>query len=153
MEQKGFLALLGIIVSFIANSISIPMIILLILMLLDYILGITAAIKLEAKFDKKKALWGIVKKIGYAIVIILALLADLLIMQGIESMGWDLPYKAIFAIAATIYFCGLEFFSGCGHLLTLGVPVPQFLIKFGQFLKEKAEDSMDKGSDNDEDVQ
>jgi len=153
MEQKGFIALFSIVLGFIANSISIPMIILLILMVLDYILGITAAIKQESKFDKKKAIWGIVKKVGYAVVILLALLADLLIMQGIESIGWELPYKAIFAITATIYFCGLEFFSGCGHLLTLGVPVPQFLIRFGDFLKEKAEGSMDKGSGSNEDNQ
>lgn len=143
MEQKGFLALLSIVVGFIANSISIPMIILLILMLSDYILGITAAVKSEKKFEKSIALWGIVKKIGYAIVILFAILIDLLISQGMVALQWDLPYKPVFAIVTTIYFCGLEFFSGCGHLITLGVPVPKFLVKFSNFLKEKSEDVMD----------
>lgn len=151
MEQKGFIALCSIVVGFIANSISIPMVILLILMLSDYILGITAAVKAEKKFDKSIALWGIVKKIGYAIVILFAILIDLLISQGMTALEWDLPYKPVFAIVTTIYFCGLEFFSGCGHLITLGVPVPNFLIKFSNFLKDKAEDVMDvadeKGSD------
>lgn len=149
-QQKGFLALCSIVVGFIANSISIPMIILLILMLSDYILGITAAIKAERKFDKSIALWGIVKKIGYAIVILFAILVDLLISQGIAALNWDLPYKPVFAIVTTIYFCGLEFFSGCGHLITIGVPVPKFLVKFSEFLKNKAEDVMDvekQGSD------
>lgn len=151
MEQKGFIALCSIVVGFIANSISIPMVILLILMLSDYILGITAAVKAEKKFDKSIALWGIVKKIGYAIVILFAILIDLLISQGMTALEWDLPYKPVFAIVTTIYFCGLEFFSGCGHLITLGVPVPNFLIEFSNFLKDKAEDVMDvadeKGSD------
>jgi toxin secretion/phage lysis holin len=143
MEQKGFLALVSIVIGFIANSISIPMIILLILMILDYVLGITASVKEERKFDKRIALWGIVKKIGYAVVILFAILVDLLISQGIVALQWDLPYKPIFAIVTTIYFCGLEFFSGCRHLITLGVPVPDFLMKFSNFLKEKSEDVMD----------
>ena len=151
MEQKGFLALCSIVVGFIVNSISIPMIILLILMLSDYTLGITASVKAERKFEKSIALWGIVKKIGYAVVILFAILIDLLISQGMAALDWDLPYKPVFAIVTTIYFCGLEFFSGCGHLLTLGVPVPKFLIKFSNFLKNKAEDVMDvteeQGSD------
>ena len=143
MEQKGFLALVSIVIGFIANSISIPMIILLILMILDYVLGITASVKEERKFDKRIALWGIVKKICYAVVILFAILVDLLISQGIVALQWDLPYKPIFAIVTTIYFCGLEFFSGCRHLITLGVPVPDFLMKFSNFLKEKSEDVMD----------
>lgn len=142
MEQKGFLALIGIVVSFIANSISIFMIILLVLMLSDYFLGITAEIKKGSKFDKKKALWGIVKKIGYGIVILFAIMADLMILQGIQALGWDMPFKAIFAVASTIYFCGLEFFSGCRHLSTIGVPVPKFLLNFAKFLSTKAEDVM-----------
>lgn len=146
-HEKGFVALVSIVIGFIANSISIPMIILLILMLLDYVLGITAAIKEEQKFNRSIALWGIVKKIGYAVVILFAILIDLLISQGIDTLNWDLPYKPVFTIVTTIYFCGLEFFSGCGHLITLGVPVPNFLVKFSNFLKEKSEDVMDQGSE------
>lgn len=143
MEQKGFLALVSIVIGFIANSISVPMVILLVLMILDYILGITASIKEQRKFDRSIALWGIVKKIGYAIVILFAILIDLLISQGIDALNWDLPYKAIFAIVTTVYLCGLEFFSGCRHLITLGVPVPAFLVKFSEFLKDKSEKVMD----------
>jgi len=143
MEQKGFLALVSIVIGFIANSISVPMVILLALMILDYILGITASIKEQRKFDRSIALWGIVKKIGYAIVILFAILIDLLISQGIDALNWDLPYKAIFAIVTTVYLCGLEFFSGCRHLITLGVPVPAFLVKFSEFLKDKSEKVMD----------
>jgi len=149
-HEKGFVALVSIVIGFIANSISIPMIILLILMLLDYVLGITAAIKEEQKFNRSIALWGIVKKIGYAVVILFAILIDLLISQGIDTLNWDLPYKPVFTIVTTIYFCGLEFFSGCGHLITLGVPVPKFLVKFSNFLKKKAEDVIevkDQGSE------
>lgn len=148
MEEKGFLALFSIVLGFIANSISIPMIVLLVLMILDYILGITAAIKSERKFDKSIALWGIVKKIGYAVVILFAILIDLLLSQGITELNWDVPYKPIFAIVTTIYLCGLEFFSGCKHLITLGVPVPKFLIKFSNFLTTKSESAMDPGGDN-----
>ena len=147
MEQKGFLALFSIVIGFVANSISVPMVILLVLMILDYVLGITAAIKEEQKFDKSIALWGIVKKIGYAVVILFAILVDLLISQGIDILNWELPYKPIFAIMATIYFCGLEFFSGCRHLITIGVPVPQFLIKFSGFLKSKSEKTLELDGD------
>lgn len=149
MEQKGFLALVSIVVGFIANSLNVPMIILLVLMILDYILGITASIKEQRKFDRSIALWGIVKKIGYAVIILFAILIDLLISQGIDTLNWDMPYKAIFAIVTTVYLCGLEFFSGCRHLITLGVPVPKFLIKFAEFLTEKTEKVMEpKGSES-----
>lgn len=143
MEQKTFLALIGFVVSFITGSISIPMVVLLILIILDYILGIAAAIKDEKKFDLSKAIWGAVKKVGYAIVILFAILVDLLLIQGINEIGWDVPFRAIFSVAATVYLCGIEFFSGCRHLLTLGVPVPGFLVKFAEFLSEKAEKALD----------
>ena len=147
MEQKTFLALISFVVSFITDSISIPMVVLLILIILDYILGIAAAIKAEKKFDLSKAIWGAVKKVGYAIVILFAILVDLLLIQGINEIGWDAPFRAIFSVAATVYLCGIEFFSGCRHLLALGVPVPGFLVKFAEFLTEKAEKVMDPDGD------
>ena len=143
MEQNGFLALVGVVVSFITGSITIPMVVLLILIILDYILGIAAAIREEKKFDWKKAIWGLVKKIGYAVVILFAILVDLLLIQGIVEMGLDIPFRAIFSVAATVYLCGIEFFSGCRHLLTLGVPVPGFLVKFAEFLRDKTEKVME----------
>jgi len=143
MEQKGFIALFSIVLGFIANSINIPMIILLILMLADYILGVLASIKTECKFDVGIALWGIIKKIGYGVAILFAILIDLLISEGISTIGWDIQYKPVFAIATTLYFCGLEALSGCRHLITLGVPVPEFLIKFSNFLKGKAENAIE----------
>jgi toxin secretion/phage lysis holin len=146
MEQKGFLVLFGVVVSFITGSISIPMIVLLILIILDYILGIAAAIKLDEKFDWKIAIWGAVKKVGYAVVILFAILVDLLLIQGINEIGLNVPLRAIFSVAATVYLCGIEFFSGCRHLIILGVPVPKFLIKFAEFLTEKTEQVMEHES-------
>jgi len=143
MEQKGILALIGVVISFITGSISIPMIVLLILIILDYILGILAAVKEEQKFDVSKAVWGAVKKVGYAIVILFAILVDLLLIQGINEIGLEMPFRAIFSVAATVYLCGIEFFSGCRHLITLGVPVPQFLVKFAEFLRDKTEKVME----------
>lgn len=146
MEQKGFLALIGVVVSFITGSISVPMVILGFLIILDYILGIAAAIKEEKRFDWSKAVWGAVKKVGYAIVILFAILVDMLLIQGINEIGLDVPFRAIFSVAATVYLCGIEFFSGCRHLITLGVPVPKFLIKFAEFLTEKTEKVMESKS-------
>lgn len=148
MEQKGFLALFSIVMGFIANSITIPMIVLLILIIMDYILGIGAAIKKEKKFDPFKAIWGAVKKVGYAVVILFGILVDLLLAQGLDAIGLTLPVKAVFSAAATIYLCGVELFSGCKHLITLGVPVPKFLVKYSKFLKEKTEEIMDQGDSN-----
>jgi len=143
MEKKGFLALVGVVISFITGSISIPMVVLLILIIIDYVLGIAAAVKEEKKFDWQKAIWGAIKKVCYAVVILFAILVDLLLIQGINEIGLDIPYRAIFAVAATVYLCGIEFFSGCRHLVTLGVPVPKFLPKFGEFLTKKTEKVME----------
>lgn len=140
---KGFLFLLGVVLSFITNSISIPMVVLLILIILDYILGIAAAIKEEKKFERSKAIWGAVKKVGYAVVILFTILVDLLLKQGINEIGLNIKYPAAFTFAATVYFCGVELFSGCRHLITLGVPVPKFLPKFGDFLSKKTEEVME----------
>ncbi len=143
MEEKGFLFLVGVVVSFITESISIPMVVLLILIILDYILGIAAAIKEESNFNWSKAIWGAVKKVCYAVVILFAILVDLLLIQGVNEIGLDVPYKAIFSVAATVYLCGIEFFSGCRHLITLGVPVPNFLVNFAEFLRDKTEKVME----------
>lgn len=144
MEQKGFLLLAGIMVSFITSSISVPMLVLALLMLSDYFLGIGDSIKTGKKFDKVFAIWGAIKKLGYAFVVLFAILADLLINQGLNGFGYELHWKAVFSVVVTIYLCGIEFFSGCKHLEALGVPVPKFLIKFGTFLQEKSESIMEE---------
>ena len=58
MEERGFLVLIGVVFSFIIDSISIPMVVLLILIILDYILGIAAAIKNEKKVRSVKGHLG-----------------------------------------------------------------------------------------------
>ena len=101
-------SLFGVVTSFIIGSISIPMIVLLILIILDYILGILAAVKEEKKFDASKAIWGAVKKVGYAIVILFGILVDMLLLQGINEIGLNIPWPAVFSIAATVYLCGIS---------------------------------------------
>jgi len=137
--NKGIIGGIGTITAYLMDSVNDIFIILAILMVLDYILGMTSAVVTGEQFSLKTALLGFLKKALYMVVLVLALLADYIVLHVLNNvLGAQIPFTAIFSVVATIYLLGTEGFSVCKHLAELGVPFPEPLMKFFGVMRDQA---------------
>ena len=120
------------------------------MMVVDYITGMMAS-KAEALehpedlslgWSSRKGAKGIIKKVGYLCVIAVAMVADYIILNVAETMGYKMPVKAIFGLMVAVWYLLNEMLSIVENAGRMGAPVPEWLAKYITVLKNKVE--MDK---------
>lgn len=141
---KGLSALAFGVFAFIYKSVTALMFILVILMITDFVTGLLAAAGSDKKEDQihsKRCIAGIKKKVGYIILLLIAILLDYTLMQvaNINFLSINNIAYGIFSLAVTIFLMSNEFISIVENLGRMGVPVPQFLVKAFKELKDKSE--------------
>lgn len=124
----------------------IPLALLIVMMSVDYISGISAAY-IRGELSSKVGLKGIVKKIGYIGVVIVAAVMDWVLYSGLKGVGVDIDMSYYLGLIVTIWLIINECISVLENLGEIGVPLPPFLIKAINKLKKHLED---KGGNQDE---
>ena len=114
--------------------IAIPIIVLLVVMIIDYITGMSAAYA-NAELSSKKGVKGILKKVGYVALVCVGIAADYLIYSALTHVGVESPVKMFFGLIVAIWLIINELLSILENLERLGVPIPKFLIKLIEKLK------------------
>ena len=130
----GLLYYLGIV--------AVPIIILIIAMIIDYVTGMMSA-WLNSELSSKKGIKGIVKKISYLALVAVAMIVDWLIFQGLRQINIDMKYSVFFAVLVAVWLIINELISVLENLSRMGVPIPNFLKKLINRLKT----TVDKGDD------
>ena len=134
----GLLYYLGIV--------AVPIIILIVAMIIDYVTGMLSA-WLNAELSSKKGIKGIVKKVSYLALVAVAMIVDWLIFQGLQQINVDLHYSVFFAILVTVWLIINELISVLENLSRMGVPIPNFLKKLIDRLKNTVDDRGDDKND------
>lgn len=140
MEHVTFKTIVGIAAglgAFLLDKINGPILVLLIFMILDYITGMATCLTTDKAFDSKAAVRGIIKKLGYGILIIAAMLMDYVLFQQGSIIGIEIKI-AMLTIAITLYLIGTEGFSIMQNLILIGVPVPDFMLKVFNLVKNES---------------
>ena len=134
----GLLYYLGIV--------AVPIIILIIAMIIDYVTGMMSA-WLNSELSSKKGIKGIVKKISYLALVAVAMIVDWLIFQGLQQINVDLHYSVFFAVLVTVWLIINELISVLENLSRMGVPIPNFLKNLINRLKATVDDRGDDKND------
>ena len=134
----GLLYYLGIV--------AVPIIILIVAMIIDYVTGMMSA-WLNAELSSKKGIKGIVKKVSYLALVAVAMIVDWLIFQGLQQINVDLHYSVFFAILVTVWLIINELISVLENLSRMGVPIPNFLKKLIDRLKNTVDEKGDDKND------
>ncbi|MCH5261582.1 MAG: phage holin family protein [Lachnospiraceae bacterium] len=154
----GIVGVVSLVVAWLFDRIGILVYVILILavmMFLDYLTGMLAS-KREALdhpddptcgWSSAKGAKGIIKKVGYLCVIVVAMVADYIILQAAAEMGWQINVKAIFGLMVAVWYLLNELLSIIENAGRMGAPVPEWLAKYISVLKNKIES---KGENNDE---
>lgn len=125
----------------------IPLALLIVMMTVDYISGISAAY-IRGELSSRTGLKGIIKKLGYIGVVIVAAVMDWVIYSGLKGVGVDIEMSYYLGLIVTIWLIINECISVLENLGEIGVPLPPFLMKAINKLKKHLEDK--GGTDDDE---
>lgn len=135
------------------GALFLPLAILMILMVVDYISGMLAS-KAEAiehpddpayGWSSRKGILGILKKVGYMVVIAAAVCLDQIILRSLGGAGVEVPAEAVFGLIVTVWFVLNELLSVIENAGRMGAPVPPWLAKYIAILKGKIDQQHDPG--------
>lgn len=136
-------------VSLYFKAIALPVAMLLVVMVADYVTGMTKA-WMKAEISSRTGIKGIVKKLCYLMLVAVAVVVDWVIFGTISALGLA-PELTIFGLTVTVWLIINEIISILENLSGIGVPLPEFFRKAVSKLKLNVESkSVDTGK---EDVQ
>lgn len=126
------------------NEMLIPILVLVVALMADYITGMAKA-WMSNTLSSKIGFKGIVKKIGYLIVVCCGMGVDWLLHTAVISTGVDMDAMFLFGLIACVWLIINEMISILENLSIMGVPVPSFLTKIMEKLKKSTEDKLNRG--------
>lgn len=151
----GIVGVVSLIGAWLFSRIGILLYVILILaamMFIDYLTGMLASMR-EAidhpddpayGWSSAKGAKGIIKKVGYLCVILVAMVADYIILRAAAEMGWQINIKAIFGLMVAVWYLLNELLSIIENAGRMGAPVPEWLTRYISMLKNKIEDNEGK---------
>lgn len=156
--SKGMMAMIVAIFSYMYQSITELIVVLVLLMILDYITGLIAAAisgtiesaKSIGSLSWKKGLSGIVKKVGYIVLVGIAIIFDYVIYYLGAEAGISIGIKGIFTLLVTCWLIATELLSLVENLGNMGVPIPPFLKNAFLKLKDISGEMGDEANETDD---
>ncbi len=139
---KGLAAAAGAAVGLYFRELVIPVAVLVAVMVLDYVTGMADAWAAR-ELSSKTGLLGIVKKLCYLVAVAVAVVVDWVIQSVAAKAGLDMGNFYAFGLLVTVWLILNELISILENLSTLGVPLPEFLMKIIEKLKKTAEERGD----------
>ena len=140
-KEKGIQAIASATLAVFAvymGALAVPIIILMVMMILDYLSGMAGAWS-QNNLSSKIGAKGIIKKVGYMALIVVAMGVDYLIYSGIAVANIEVGYNMWFGLLVAVWLIINEMISILENLGKLGVPIPEFLTKIIKRLKNSAE--------------
>ena len=131
-------ALAGSLIDFLLGGLNQWLFMLCILMTVDYLTGVAAAYT-QGNLCSSRGIAGIFKKAGYIAAVFVGYCLD---FCG-AAAGVSLPNGA-FGLSVTFWLIATELLSVTENLGTLGVPLPQFLLRALSLFKEDQDDHHDQ---------
>jgi len=124
-----------------------PLVILALMMVIDYITGMLAS-KAEAiqhpddsnyGWSSKKGVLGILKKVAYLAVIVVAVCLDHVLISSVTHMGIQVPTNVIFGLIVTVWFILNEMLSIIENAGRMGADVPDWLARYVAVIKGRVD--------------
>lgn len=130
------------------NALIVPVLVLLVFMILDYATGMVRAWRAR-ELSSKVGVDGIVKKVGYMVLIAVAMGVDYLIWSGLTAVNVSVTCQLWFGMLVSIWLIINEMISILENLGRIGVPIPEFLKKIINRLKSSVEKTEEKTAPQD----
>lgn len=130
------------------NVLLVPLAILICVMVIDYGTGMAEAY-INKTLNSRIGVKGILKKIGYLVLVCVGGVVDYLIGAGLASVGIDYS-SYCFGLIVAVWLIINELISILENLSELGTPIPPFLVKIVHRLKDSVDSKTDYDTDKKE---
>lgn len=121
------------------EALTIPVILLVLSMLLDYTTGLLAASHRGNAITSYRSINGIAKKVCSLLLVAVGLILDCLVMYARESFGLPFPWSFILAAVIAVWLTVNEIVSILENVQDIGVHLPSWLLPWVKNLKGKVE--------------
>lgn len=135
--RAAFAASLGTLAAY-GNALLIPLCVLAAVMLLDYATGIAAAWS-EKQLSSRTGVKGIVKKVAYLALVAVGMVVDYLMASALLHVGIAIEINYCFGMMITVWLIMNELLSVLENLGRLGIPLPEFLLRAVERLKNSVD--------------
>lgn len=146
MLKLTLIAALSVVLAYF-NALLIPIIVLIVVMVIDYISGMTSA-KRTGELSSRLGVMGILKKVGYLALVAVGMVVDYLISSALIHVGIHIQINYCFAMIIIIWLIVNELISILENLGELGVPIPEFLRKSIKKIKDGVENKAGEDDDH-----
>lgn len=133
-----FAAAVGALCSY-CMELMIPLAVMLAVMIADYVTGMVKA-WYNAELCSRIGLKGIIKKVGYLVIVGVGMVVDYLIREALHSVGVSVTVEYTVALIVIVWFIINELISILENVAAIGAPVPEFILKLVKRLKVSVED-------------
>jgi len=109
----------------------------------DYITGIVAAVYRGEKVSSEVGLRGIAKKVCMWLLVMIGFVVDYIIVQMGSTVNINIGTDCLVAVAVVFWLLVNELISILENINDIGTPLPPFLMKLVEFIRERTEDAAD----------
>ena len=141
-KENVFQSILTLIVAGVSayfQIIAIPLIVLSVVMIIDYITGMLSAY-INAELSSRKGIVGILKKVSYFSLVCVGIAIDYILYSALSQIGIQSDVTMFFGLTVTVWLIINELISILENLSKMDVPIPAFLTKIIEKLKTTIED-------------
>lgn len=127
---------------------AIPVFLMVICNIIDYITGIIASENREEQINSYKGMRGIVKKVCMWLLVVVGAVLDTLIKYTASTMGLSIEIPFIVATLVAVWIVVNEIISILENIIDIGVELPPFLMPIVKRIKKEVEevgDDKEKG--------
>ncbi|ULQ59248.1 phage holin family protein [Brucepastera parasyntrophica] len=144
-NTQGLLSLALSVWAYVSGGFTYLFPVLVILMLIDYVTGIIAAIINERPFSVDIAIKGLIRKVLYLFCVVFAQLMDAVVLALNHTGILNIDNFRYFGLLVSVYLIGTEGLSIMRNFADCEMPMPKPFLKFFKYISktdkgEKAED-------------
>ena len=121
---------------------AVPFYFLLLTNIVDYATGIMAAVYRGERVSSDVGFHGIAKKVCMWLLVLAGHIVDFIIVEMGHTMQIEFGLNCLVALAVIFWLLANELISILENISDIGTPLPPFLTKLVEMVKEKSEDSV-----------
>ncbi|MBE6879108.1 MAG: phage holin family protein [Ruminococcaceae bacterium] len=129
------------------GSLAIPFYILVGANVVDYITGIAAAVYRGERVNSEVGFHGIAKKVCMWLLVMIGFVLDYCLVEMGHTMHIDVGMDCLVSVAVVFWLLVNELISILENINDIGTPLPPFLMKLVEYVREKTEESADVNSE------
>lgn len=138
-ELKISLTAVGAVLSSVLGILYIPVLLMVLCNIIDYITGLVASVYRGEKVSSYVGLKGIIKKVCLWLLVVVGAIMDMLIKYAADMVGIIPPIHFLVACVVCVWIICNELISILENMVDIGVKIPPFLLPLVKLLKEQAE--------------